>query len=264
MNELRFLAFDRKTSTVTHYVRFQITKKTGGVRQISAPMPRLKALQHWLLQHILEKVENHDCAHGFREGRSIVTNLLCRRLDRRLLKAADELGFIYTRYADDLTFSASGENLHHLGSVLARVQAIVTHEGFTIHPAKTRVIRRSRQQDVTGVIVNSKPNVSRPELKRFRAALYQIEKDGLAGKRWGHSRDVTASIQGFANFVHMVNPEKGLELQQRVRSIAAKYNWAPVKVERQPAPQKPESRQAVINPPRTESDQSVNPAPKKW
>jgi RNA-directed DNA polymerase len=74
VNELRFLTFDRKTSTVTHYVRFQIPKKTGGVRQISAPMPRLRAAQHWILRHILERVELHDCAHGFRPGRSIVTN----------------------------------------------------------------------------------------------------------------------------------------------------------------------------------------------
>ncbi|MBV9958422.1 MAG: RNA-directed DNA polymerase, partial [Acidobacteria bacterium] len=74
VNELRFLTFDRKTSNVNHYVRFQIPKKTGGVRHISAPMPRLKAVQHWVLQHILEKIELHDCAHGFRPRRSIVTN----------------------------------------------------------------------------------------------------------------------------------------------------------------------------------------------
>ena len=68
VNELRFLAFDRKTSTVSHYVRFQIPKKTGGLRHISAPMPRLKAAQHWVLHNILEKIETHDCAHGFRAG----------------------------------------------------------------------------------------------------------------------------------------------------------------------------------------------------
>jgi retron-type reverse transcriptase len=329
-------------------VRFQVPKKTGGVRQISAPMPRLKAVQHWLLQHILEKVENHDCAHGFRTGRSIVTNarphvgaetiinldlqdffpsityrrvkglfrslgyseaaatifgllcteptneeveldgrkyfvstgvrnlpqgaptspaitnILCRRLDRRLLKAAEELGFIYTRYADDLTFSASGESLRNLGNVLSRAHATVTHEGFSIHPAKTRVIRRSRRQDVTGVVVNSKPNVSRQELKRFRATLYQIEKDGPADKRWGNSRDVIASIQGFANFVYMVNPDKGVELQSRVRAIVDKYNWEPIKVERQYISRKSEAQQ-LVDPDAsvTESGQHT-PASKKW
>ncbi|MEO1131223.1 MAG: RNA-directed DNA polymerase, partial [Cyanobacteria bacterium J06639_1] len=39
VGELRFLAFDRPVSRVTHYQRFAIAKKTGGQREISAPMP---------------------------------------------------------------------------------------------------------------------------------------------------------------------------------------------------------------------------------
>jgi retron-type reverse transcriptase len=349
VNELRFLSFDRKTSNVSHYVRFQVPKKSGGVRLISAPMPRLKAVQHWILHNILEKVAVHECAHGFRAGRSIVTNAvphvgaetvvnldlkdffptityrrvkglyrsfgyseaaatilgllcteaateeveldgrkyfvatgarhlpqgaptspaltnaLCRRLDRRLLKMAAELGFTYTRYADDLTFSASGESLRHLSSLLARVKAIVEHEGFTVHPEKTRVLRRSRQQEVTGLVVNSKANVSRQELRRFRATLYQIEKDGPTGKNWGHSGDVIASIQGFANFVYMVNPEKGAELQQRVRSIVEKYDWQPAKFTPRPAA-RPSTIQEPDAAPSSEAEDGETPASpsKKW
>jgi len=74
VNELRFLAFSRKTSTVSHYVRFKMKKKTGGERLISAPMPRLKKSQHWILANLLEKVEMHEAAHGFRQERSIVSN----------------------------------------------------------------------------------------------------------------------------------------------------------------------------------------------
>ncbi len=74
VGELRFLAFSRQTSTITHYIRFKIPKKTGGERLISAPMPRLKNAQHWILNNILEKLELHDTAHGFRHNRSIVSN----------------------------------------------------------------------------------------------------------------------------------------------------------------------------------------------
>src|SRR5205823_5517771 len=45
-----------------------------GMRQISAPMPRLKKAQEWVLHNLLEKVAVHDAAHGFRRGRSIVSN----------------------------------------------------------------------------------------------------------------------------------------------------------------------------------------------
>jgi hypothetical protein len=61
------------------------------------------------------------------------------------------------------------------------------------------------------------------ELKRFRATLYQIEKDGLEGKRWGNSSDVLASIQGFANFVAMVNPQKGAQFTEQIQRIKEKY-----------------------------------------
>jgi RNA-directed DNA polymerase len=292
VGQLRFLSFSRKTSTISHYIRFKIPKKTGGERLISAPMPRLKNAQHWILVNILEKLELHDTAHGFRRDRSIVsnaqphvrsdviinfdlkdffpsisykrvkglfhsfgyseaaatifgllctepeiaeveldgktyyvamserhlpqgspaspaiTNLLCRRLDRRLSLMAENLGFCYTRYADDLTFSASGDSLRHICNILRRTESIVIHEGFIINQEKTRILRKNRQQEVTGVVVNERPTISKKELKRFRATLYPI-----------------ASIQGYANFVAMVNPEKGSEFQEQVRRIRDRYGF---------------------------------------
>jgi RNA-directed DNA polymerase len=308
LSQLRFLAFSRRVSTVSHYIRFQIPKKTGGVRAISAPLPRLKQAQQWILDNILEQIVLHPSAHGFRRGRSIVTNaqphvgalvvinldlenffssisyrrvkgifgslgyseavatilglictepdvtqiemdgrnyylaqtdrhlpqgapsspaltnLLCRRLDRRLQGLANSRGFTYTRYADDLTFSTTNpEKLRDIGNILQGVGSIVAHEGLTVHPDKTRVLRQSQQQEVTGVVVNEKLNVDRATLKKFRATLYQIEKDGLAGKKWGKGDDVLMSIEGFANYVAMVNPAKGLDFLKQVKQIRKLY-----------------------------------------
>jgi hypothetical protein len=74
ISELRFLAFTRKVSRQTHYKRFFIAKKTGGQRLISAPMPRLKQAQHWILFQILDKVALHSAAHRFRSQRNILSN----------------------------------------------------------------------------------------------------------------------------------------------------------------------------------------------
>ena len=52
---------------------------------------------------------------------------------------------------------------------------------------------------------------------------YQIEKDGSEGKQSGSSPDVMVSIQGFANFVAMVNPEKGAQFQEQVQRLKEKY-----------------------------------------
>ncbi|MBV6624409.1 MAG: RNA-directed DNA polymerase [Rivularia sp. (in: Bacteria)] len=307
VNKLRFLAFNRKTSTVSHYIRFKMPKKTGGERFISAPMPNLKQAQYWILTNILDKLKIHEAAHGFCQKRSIITNatphvaadvvinfdlkdffpsisykrvkglfysfgysetaatifalictsadveklqldgtiyyvavgdrylpqgspaspaisnLLCRRLDKRLTGMADKLGFTYTRYADDLTFSASGESLRHICNILRRTESIVTHEGLRINQEKTRVLRNTGKQEVTGIVVNEKLSVCRKTLRKFRATLYQIEKEGLENKKWGNSTNLLAAITGYANFVAMVNPEKGIYFQQQVKRIKSKY-----------------------------------------
>jgi RNA-directed DNA polymerase len=307
LGALRFLAFTRRTATVSHYVRFTIPKKTGGERTISAPMPRLKEAQYWILHNVLAKVPMHEAAHGFRPGRSIVsnaqphvrsdvvinldlqnffptityrrvkglfkalgyseatatvfallctepditaleldrkqyfvaqseryvpqgaptspviTNLLCRKLDQSLTTMATKLGFRYTRYADDLTFSACGESTQQVNTLLRRVAFLVHQEGFIIHPDKTRVFRKGRQQEVTGIVVNDRIGIDRKELKRFRATLYQIERDGLENKHWGYAQDLLASLSGFANFVCMVDPAKGAAFQEQVRRIRNRY-----------------------------------------
>ncbi|MEP7239075.1 MAG: retron St85 family RNA-directed DNA polymerase, partial [Ferruginibacter sp.] len=74
LKELRFLSFNRKVSEVNHYRKFYVPKKSGGRRLISAPMPRLKKVQYWILENLLNKVSLHNAANGFVTNRSIVTN----------------------------------------------------------------------------------------------------------------------------------------------------------------------------------------------
>ncbi|HBP23251.1 MAG TPA: RNA-dependent DNA polymerase, partial [Planctomycetes bacterium] len=74
VGELRFLAFSRDVSRVSHYETFRVAKKSGGTRTIRAPRPRLKAAQRWILEHVLDRVPVHEAAHGFRRGRSVRTN----------------------------------------------------------------------------------------------------------------------------------------------------------------------------------------------
>lgn len=304
--ELRFLAFDRRLARVSHYQRFTVPKKTGGLRLISAPMPRLKRAQYWILDNILAKAPLHEAAHGFAPGRSIVTNasahvgrdvvvnldlkdffptltfrrvkgkfrglgysepvatvlalistepdvdeveidgerlyastgprllpqgaptspaltnLICVKLDKRLSGLAKSMGFAYTRYADDMTFSASGEAAGKVGALLKFVGQIVGAEGFTVHPDKTRVMRRGGRQEVTGLTVNERVAVPRDVLRRFRALLHQIEATGPQGKRWGKARDVMDAASGFACFVRMVTPDIGEDLLAQVRKLEAR------------------------------------------
>jgi RNA-directed DNA polymerase len=154
-----------------------------------------------------------------------LTNILCRKLDARLNGVSKKIGFVYTRYADDLTFSASGEAAGKVKTLMGFIKKIIREENLDIHPDKVRVLRKGARKEVTGIVVNEKPSVDARELDRFRALLFQIEKDGIAGKHWNNSNNLLASIKGYAGFVAMVDPAKGKILVERVAKILAAHNY---------------------------------------
>ena len=94
-----------------------------------------------------------------------------------------------------------------------------------LHPEKLRVMKRNAKQEVTGVVVNEKANISKTSLKRFRALLFQIEKDGIEGKSWNNGGNVLAQIDGYANFIFQIDAAKGAIYKQRVAAILEQYNY---------------------------------------
>lgn len=75
------------------YRSFEIAKRSGGVRQISAPSPELMLLQRRLsnlLQNCVEEInQTHkwedQLAHGFKRHRSIISNATKHRKRRYVL-----------------------------------------------------------------------------------------------------------------------------------------------------------------------------------
>ena len=108
-----------------------------------------------------------------------VANVMCRRMDQRLASIAREHRCSFTRYADDLTFSTNDANRLDTDRLIGRVQEVVEREGFAINAPKTRVLRQSDRQIVTGIVVNDGLNVTRRYLRSLRAILHNIEKDGI-------------------------------------------------------------------------------------
>jgi hypothetical protein len=84
--QLRWLAYHRDAATRLHYRRFVIPKRGGGERAIWAPLPKLKAAQHWVLRNIVEKLPVHGAVHGFLPGRSTLTNAAAHTAARIVLK----------------------------------------------------------------------------------------------------------------------------------------------------------------------------------
>jgi hypothetical protein len=110
-----------------------------------------------------------------------LSNAVCFKLDRRLAGLASRLGWRFTRYGDDLTFSLpAGEGERDAGKLLGAIGRIVADEGFKTQPKKTRVVRSGSSQRVTGLVVNGPgtPRVPREVRRQQRAAAHHLGRSG--------------------------------------------------------------------------------------
>lgn len=270
----------RPAKNTKAYYSFEINKKSGGVRNITAPAKGLKQFQR-VLNEILQTIFTpHRAATGFVPGKSIVdnasqhvgknyvynldlkdffpsidaeriwgrllfppfnlgntnerrqianmikalcttyleverwapetqqwkkelrnvlpqgaptspflSNAVCEKMDRRLTGVAKSFNLTYTRYADDITFSSMHnrfetgpdkfEPIFVPGSTFDQeIRRIISDQNFTIKESKVRLQKRGYRQEVTGLTVNEKPNVSRRYIKQLRHWIYFCEKFG--------------------------------------------------------------------------------------
>ena len=304
IKQLRWLCFHAEATRKTHYFYFEIPKRSGGKRLLSAPHVLLKTTQRKVLDEVLAKIPLEPECHGFVKGRSTVTNatphvgqgvvlnldlkdffptvsyrrvrglfqsfgyspavatvlgLLCteaprrkvgfdgaqwwvavgerclpqgaptspaianaisRKLDRRLRGRLAKKGWVYTRYADDLSFSKKTFTRGELGFVHASIRHVVQDEGFALNPKKGRAQGRGGRQDVTGIVVNVKPGVPRDELKRLRAILHQAMKTGLEAQNREKVSDFRRVLEGKIAYVMMVDRAKGQKLKAALDAVS--------------------------------------------
>jgi len=71
--DLKGLGYKQGSQPLRHYHYRVLAKRSGTVRLIEAPKPRLKDRQQQILIWILENVPPHPAVHGFVKGRSIKT-----------------------------------------------------------------------------------------------------------------------------------------------------------------------------------------------
>lgn len=71
--DLKGLGNKLRKPKLQHYHYCILPKRSGGIRLIESPKPRLKELQRRILSGILDRIPVHPAVHGFVTGRSIVT-----------------------------------------------------------------------------------------------------------------------------------------------------------------------------------------------
>ncbi len=68
------IAAEELGAVVPAYREVRLPKRSGGERVLHVPSEGLKAVQRKLLRRVLGRLDPHEAVHGFRKGRSIVSN----------------------------------------------------------------------------------------------------------------------------------------------------------------------------------------------
>jgi len=144
----------------------------------------------------------------------ILANIAVKQMDLRLAKLAESRKAIYSRYADDLTFSSSDS---HLNSLIPAIDAIVADCGYRLNRKKTLIMRSGRRQSVTGLVVNRGLNAPRNLRRNLRAQLHNLKCALLDGQRFDAGSFERA--KGMAAFVILVNADCAASLRQTIREI---------------------------------------------
>lgn len=132
----------------------------------------------------------------------ILTNAICDTLDRRLAAVARRFGLRYSRYADDITFSSMHYVYSENGAFITALKDVIASQNFTINEKKSRLQILGKRQEVTGIIVSDKINVSRKYAREIKTVLHIWDKFGYlaACKSFTKARSNDAAQQKNISF----------------------------------------------------------------
>lgn len=141
-----------------------------------------------------------------------LANIICNRMDKRMMGLANKHGFTYSRYADDMTFSADKKD--RLPKV-SMIRKIVETEGFHLNEEKIELLHEGNRQIVTGLLVDNHvrvPGRYKKDIKRHihfclkyggREHFHRIAPGKAFGKEW---------LAGRIRYIHSVEPETAKKL----------------------------------------------------
>lgn len=140
-----------------------------------------------------------------------VSNALMYDIDVAISTLAVERGIIYTRYADDMTFSCANKGV--LPAFQATVENIVEssrNPRLRVNRGKTVHISRAQRIVVTGVIINTSAKISlgRERKRLIRSMVNRFQHGELDLEQCGE-------LKGLIAFAHDIEPEFAAKMRAK-------------------------------------------------
>lgn len=136
-----------------------------------------------------------------------ISNIVLRDFDCNIDAYCKDKNINYTRYSDDMTFSGEFD----IRKLIKYVNELLFKEGFRLNKSKIKVVLNTTRQQVTGIVVNKKLNLSKNYKRKVRQEVYYVLKYGV--KSHIKKRNINLScnrylsmLLGKINYVLTVNP----------------------------------------------------------
>lgn len=147
-----------------------------------------------------------------------IANLVCADLDSEMLELAGKYSAVYSRYADDITFS--GDRVPES----EEVTSILSNYGFKLRDGKCILQSRGRNQYVTGLTIADKqrPRLPRKLKRRLRLIFHYIQEFGVEGHAshlglHASDREIYA-LDGMLSYVNSVEPALAVKWRHQLNT----------------------------------------------
>ena len=157
---------------------------------------------------------------------SMLSNLVMKDLDDRLIVLAARYGMRYTRYADDLAFSCvKGRNRAHVERFKKLVLLEISREGFRHNLRKTVIRGPGTRRIVLGMLVDGPiPRLSREFKDMLRLHLHYLRSPAFGPSKHAESRRTSVSslyyhVRGLIAWAETVEPKYGTKILAEFREI---------------------------------------------
>lgn len=151
----------------------------------------------------------------------MLSNIIASTMDVMMLKYCNKRGIVYTRYADDLTFSANSDVEV---PPIEDIYKIVYLNGFKVNRMKTKVRYKGCRQEVTGLTVTNGVHVSQRFKKEILRELHFCKKFGV----YEHYKHLNTTkglykewLRGKIMFVRQIDPACGNKMLEQFNEL----NW---------------------------------------
>lgn len=140
----------------------------------------------------------------------VLSNILMNEFDREIFSRVSGHKITYTRYADDLTFSAERTwNLREVDKILRSVMNGITSPKLEINTSKTVLVTPKYHRQVTGLVLTLDGRVSlgRDRKRKLRAAVHHYCENKLTLAE-------QVALAGMLAFARDVEPEFYTRMQR--------------------------------------------------